>query len=634
MPLLQATNSEGDKGFATEGNANMGNLLPNQLVFAAKNDQMVSLLKTMAFNIASRERTLYGNDSIDERLDKCLMSVEAAYGLISGLIDSEFAFCFVPDIEGANGWLDEHRKEIEQLRKTNQTIESIVKYLSPSDWCLDNGFKFRDPGDSYNSETASVDMNCYGGTYVLRVDYCTRYVGNFESVDALISMTGLDSDPLADYGISHMCDYQMSWSGEGSLINLAVDDAMPLSELLQEANDNAGMDLASEDNLQKNAWHVAECRWKEIRWDDEEPLNAPKLFSSDAIDTGDSAIGEVDEFTEWAERILRLLPEVLSIEGTGYLGRAERVEKLSEGERLVVAGDWNNDGFGSVCLEVFNDRGETLGNLSIREESEYASMLARVLPHLIASVEKMTPVSKRRKRSKYPLLDVRLELAPGITHDQFVTACKNNKEIDRSREVVFSSGTKLGAKDLVGTIDVPNIDEAEGIWRLLPETISIEGTGHLGRAERVEKLTEGDRVVVAGNWHNDFFHPVCLEVFNDRGETLGNLSIGQHPTKYVISIAKSLPDVIATVKKVTPISQRSKGSKYPLVDVRLELAPGVSHEQFISDFARHGNISTSRQVLISSGTSLTAKDLVGNVDISRSNQNSSHFRVTVKLSAH
>lgn len=301
MPLLQATNSEGDKGFATEGNANMGNFLPNQLVFAAKNDQMVSLLKTMAFNIASWERTLYGNDSIDERLDKCLMSsesAEAAYGLISGLIDSEFAFCFVPDIEGANGWLDEHRKDIEQLRKTNQTIESIVKYLSPSDGCLDNGFKFEDPGDSYDSETASVDMNRYGSTYVLRVDYCTRYVGNFESVDALISMTGLDSDPRADYGISHMCDYQMSWSGEGSLINLAVDDAMPLSELLQEANDNAGMDLASEDNLQKIAWHVAECHWKETRWDDEEPLNAPKLFSSDAIDTDDSAIGEVDEFTE------------------------------------------------------------------------------------------------------------------------------------------------------------------------------------------------------------------------------------------------------------------------------------------------------------------------------------------------
>lgn len=144
---------------------------------------------------------------------------------------------------------------------------------------------------------------------------------------------------------------------------------------------------------------MTECRWKKTRWDDEEPLNAPKLFSSDAIDTGDSAIGEVDEFTEWAERILRLLPEVLSIEGTGYLGRAERVEKLSEGERLVVAGDWNNDGFGSVCLEVFNDRGETLGNLSIREESEYASMLARVLPHLIASVEKMTPSPSAEKEA-------------------------------------------------------------------------------------------------------------------------------------------------------------------------------------------------------------------------------------------
>lgn len=39
----------------------MGNFLPNQLVFAAKNDQMVSLLKTMVFNIASWERTLYGN---------------------------------------------------------------------------------------------------------------------------------------------------------------------------------------------------------------------------------------------------------------------------------------------------------------------------------------------------------------------------------------------------------------------------------------------------------------------------------------------------------------------------------------------------------------------------------------------
>lgn len=376
----------------------------------------------------------------------------------SHLRPHRFRICFVPDIEGANGWLDEHRKDIEQLRKTNQTIESIVKCLSPSDGCLDNGFKFRDPGDSYDSETASVDMNRYGSTYVLRVDYCTRYVGNFESVDALISMTGLDSDPRADYGISHMCDYQMSWSGEGTLINLAVDDAMPLSELLQEANDNAGMDLASEDNLQKIAWHVAECRWKETRWDDEEPLNAPKLFSSDAIDTGDSAIGEVDEFTEWAERILRLLPVVLPIEGTGYLGRTERVEKLNEGERLVVAGDWNNDNFGSVCLEVFNDRGETLGNPSIREDSEYASMLARVLPHLIASVEKMTPVSKRRKGSKYPLLDVRLELAPGVSHEQFISDFDNRGDISTSSQVLIISGTSLTAKGLVGNVDVSRSD--------------------------------------------------------------------------------------------------------------------------------------------------------------------------------
>ena len=57
-----------------------------------------------------------------------------------------------------------------------------------------------------------------------------------------------------------------------------------------------------------------------------------------------------------------------------------------------------------------------------------------------------------------------------------------------------------------------------------PLTVAIEGTHYLGRAERIEDIKVGDKLVLASDWENKWFTPCCIEVFNDKGETLGNLN--------------------------------------------------------------------------------------------------------------
>lgn len=174
--------------------------------------------------------------------------------------------------------------------------------------------------------------------------------------------------------------------------------------------------------------------------------------------------------------ILEKFPLVLSIEGTGYMGRIENIEGLREGDPLVLASDWQNPWFKPCCIEVFDGEGRTLGNISdtsksaTRGNSYYLQpwqreRLALLLPYVTATVESVTPLSQRRRGAKYALLDVRLELDESLVANartlydgakvcdpRAILAALETLRKQRARRVTMSR-SNLDYADLKGQVD-------------------------------------------------------------------------------------------------------------------------------------------------------------------------------------
>ncbi len=157
-----------------------------------------------------------------------------------------------------------------------------------------------------------------------------------------------------------------------------------------------------------------------------------------------------------------------------------------------------------------------------------------------------------------------------------------------------------------------------------PKTIAIEGTHVLGRAARIESIKVGDPLVLASDWQSQYFNPVCIEVFDVNGDTLGNLNEQFTPAlSGNRELACLLPYITATVESVTPLSQRRKGSKYALMDVRMELdsnilddglwAPRVC-KAVVDNTKRLLALPAAERVVLSKGD-LVASDLKGAVSV-------------------
>lgn len=107
------------------------------------------------------------------------------------------------------------------------------------------------------------------------------------------------------------------------------------------------------------------------------------------------------------------------------------------------------------------------------------------------------------------------------------------------------------------------------IGNSFPVIKSIEGTGYLGRNERIENIKVGDRLIIKADYNSPYYSPVAIEVFNEKHETLGYLREGGLVS--LKEIAESIHDLRARVASVTPLSQRTKRAKYALMDVELDL---------------------------------------------------------------
>ena len=155
-----------------------------------------------------------------------------------------------------------------------------------------------------------------------------------------------------------------------------------------------------------------------------------------------------------------------------------------------------------------------------------------------------------------------------------------------------------------------------------PKTIAIEGTHVLGRATRIESIKVGDPLVLAADWQSQYFNPVCIEVFNTDGETLGNLNEQFTPAMSGNrELACLLPYITATVESVTPLSQRRKGSKHALMDIKLELDANILDDglwapQVCKAVVKQAKellaLPAAERVVLSKGA-LVASGLMGNV---------------------
>lgn len=178
------------------------------------------------------------------------------------------------------------------------------------------------------------------------------------------------------------------------------------------------------------------------------------------ISFSDDEESDEELFEQGLEKLAHEFPLVKDIEGTGYLDRIPRIEHVKVGDPLVLAADWQNEWFHPACIEVFNDAGETLGNLSQLYSYPAGNReLACLLPYITAAVETVTPKSKRRKNAKYALMDVRMELdstvlgTDGSLRPEVVKEAKALLYKPEGERVVLSKGGVV-ASQLKGNIDV------------------------------------------------------------------------------------------------------------------------------------------------------------------------------------
>lgn len=91
---------------------------------------------------------------------------------------------------------------------------------------------------------------------------------------------------------------------------------------------------------------------------------------------------------------------------SGWEKMNERIEHISAGDELTLK-KVSKDG--EVTFEVLNMRGETIGNLYF----DRAKGLAKLLKNVKATVATVTPLSQRRKGSKYAAMTIRLDYVGG-----------------------------------------------------------------------------------------------------------------------------------------------------------------------------------------------------------------------------
>ena len=111
----------------------------------------------------------------------------------------------------------------------------------------------------------------------------------------------------------------------------------------------------------------------------------------------------------------------VEVAGTAYEGRAERIEFVHNGDKIVLRRDPNNPN-DSNAIGVYNTSGESLGNLPQRLTKKLSVLIDSGLVDTSESViSNAVPLSKRSSRAKKPILEINIVVKP--THRPLSVVC-------------------------------------------------------------------------------------------------------------------------------------------------------------------------------------------------------------------
>lgn len=259
--------------------------------------------------------------------------------------------------------------------------------------------------------------------------------------------------------------------------------------------------------------------------------------------------------------LMREFPLSMPIEGTHVLGRAARIENMNVGDPLVLAADWQTPYFTPVGIEVFNDRGETLGNLS---ESFFGIAghreLACLLPYIAASVESVTPLSQRRGNARHALMDITLELDEELMRSawdggdrEVLAKMKKLLALPTSQRVVMSHSA-LEPSQLSGNVDTS--EALEDPYELISQ--ATQGAADISSTEIVESEDES----------SDDEREAILSMLQLL-MLMGEMSGIEYPTELVEQLEKAqagdssidLEDLASKFNEFTPDGEQADYSK-------------------------------------------------------------------------
>ena len=255
------------------------------------------------------------------------------------------------------------------------------------------------------SETASVDMLRTGDIWLLSIRYATANEVNWADLNQLFQnlpqghygVALVDGDEYDGYAtINTFVATHDGRSPLDGLSSLYEYDEIDITDLKKRSEEARGVLVFSLDNCAKLAGANAAFHWSEWQGIEE--------FQSD----DEISLSEQEEtLLHYVRRVTAAFPLSCSVTGSSKLGRHARIDQLHENDELIVAAVLNSEWHDATKLEVFNDSGETIGQL---DTFMNRAAVAALLPHVRASVQSITPPSERVKESRAAPIKVRLEL--------------------------------------------------------------------------------------------------------------------------------------------------------------------------------------------------------------------------------
>ena len=225
---------------------------------------------------------------------------------------------------------------------------------------------------------------------------------------------------------------------------------------------------------------------------------------------------------------------ILTDDIPGWEEMNDLIEDISAGDELLLERSSIDD---EERFTVLNMDGEKIGEMDF----PFPSQLTILLDYIKVTAETVTPLSKQCKGSKYAQMTIKLEY------------------MGRDKQIDFPKIKKL--------------------------MLSNHTPGWEKMNDLIEDIAPGDelllrRSLIANNW---------FEVLNMDGEKIGSIDFHFSPKFSIL-----LDYIKVTAETVTPLSKRSKGSKYAQMTIKLDIELDTQTEK--NDSEKLGEYEQTRVV--------------------------------------